>query len=430
MKRLGLALTIGALAWAMAPSAYASPQDLFGYGGRTPGLAMTGASYAEGYEAVFANPAGLGPVRRRALGIGFSGGNFALSIDGQRDPITPPRGMVIGFQLPLPFGDVLEDRLTFGGAFYTPAEALLRGNVRFPAVPQWTVMDRAQVIAIMLGVGFDFHGILDGFHVGVGVEALADVFGTLDVRLDETNAFSSVVELQLVATYAPTAGITYRTDEWGFGLSYRHELQSRMDLAVAAMDLPIAVPVLHVGGLVQYDPPTIVAEGYWKPIPDLMLVLNVTERLWSFYPGPQVPTTEMGRYAPAPDLSPYPSPRVAAEGTFRDEHFELALRGGYAFEPSPAPPARMAPQRAANGESIPGDLVPYRLIDNHRYVLTAGIGITFLTSGTERIVLDGFAQLHVLQDRTHDIGRSESSTTPMTTGGVVLFGGWTLRVEF
>ncbi len=430
--RLASALALATLGCtALASIAHASPQDLFGYGGRTPALGMTGTSYAEGYEAVFANPAGLGPVRRRALGVGFSGGAFALSLDGERSPLTPPRGMVIGFQLPLPFGDVLEDRLTIGGAFYTPAEALLRGTVRFPAVPQWTVIDRAQVIAILLGVGFDFHGILDGLHLGVGVAALADVFGELDVRLDETNAFSSVVELQLVATYAPTAGLSYRADAWGIGATYRHENQSRMDLAVRAADLPIDVPLLHVGGLVQYDPPTIVLEGYWRPIPDLMLVLNVTERLWNLYPGPQIPTTSMGRNAPAPDLAPYPSPRIAAEGTVRDATLELALRAGYAFEPSPAPPARNAPRRTASGEPVPDDVVPYRLVDNHRHVLTAGLGLTlFFAEGGERLVLDAFGQLHVLQDRTHEIPRSASATAPMVSSGVILFGGWTLRVEF
>lgn len=422
-----------ALAWTLAPgAAHASPQDLFGYGARTPALAMTGTSYAEGYEAVFANPAGLGPVRRRALGVGFSGGGFDLHIDGERSPLTPPRGMVIGFQLPLPFGDVLEDRLTFGGAFYTPSEALLRGTVRFPAVPQWTVLDRAQAIAIMLGLGIDFHDVVDGLYIGIGVSALADVFGELDVRLDETNAFSSVVELQLVATYAPTGGISYRTDEWGIGASYRHENYSRIDLAVHTADLPIEVPVLRVGGVVQYDPPTILLEGYWRPDPDVMLVLNLTTRLWNFYPGAQVPTTMMGRNAPAPEFSVMPSPRAAIEGTFRDDNFELALRGGYAFEPSPAPNARVAPRRTASGDPVPDDTEPLRMIDNHRHVLTAGLGWTIHLSGDhgERLVFDAFAQLHVLQDRTHDIAATEAGTTPMVSGGVILFGGWTARVEF
>ncbi|MBX3275537.1 MAG: hypothetical protein KF729_35080 [Sandaracinaceae bacterium] len=431
MPRLASALATCALAWTLAPAlAAASPQDLFGYGGRTSGLAMTGTSYAEGYEAVFANPAGLGPSRRRQLAIGLAGGGFDLRIDGERAPLTPPRGMTIGFALPIPFGDVLEDRITIGGAFFTPAEALMRGTVRFPAVPQWTVLDRAQVIAIILGLGVDLHGLVDGLHVGVGVSALAQLFGELDVRLDETNAFSSIVELQLVASYAPTAGINYRADAWGLGLSYRHESLSRLDLSVRARDLPIDVPVLNVGGLVQYDPPTVVLEGYWRPIPDLMVVLNVTQRIWDFYPGPQVPTTDMGRNAPAPELSSYPSPRVAVEGMVRDERFELALRGGYAFEPSPAPPARLAPRRTASGEPIATDLVPYRLLDNHRHVLTAGAGITIhVGAAGERLVIDAFGQLHVLQDRTHEIGRADAGA-PMVTSGVILYGGWTARVEF
>ena len=302
--------------------------------------------------------------------------------------------------------------------------------MRFPGVPQWTVLDRAQVIAITLGLGVDLHGLVDGLHVGVGVSALANLFGELDVRLDETNAFSSIVELQLVASYAPTAGISYRADAWGLGLSYRHESLSRLDLSVRARDLPIDVPVLNVGGLVQYDPPTFALEGYWRPTPDVMVVLNVTERLWNFYPGPHVPTTDMGRNAPAPELSAYPSPRVAVEGTFRDERFELALRGGYAFEPSPAPPARMAPRRTAGGEPVPTELVPYRLLDNHRHVLTAGAGITIhVGAGGERLVIDAFGQLHVLEERTHELGRTDTGP-PMVTSGVILFGGWTARVEF
>jgi len=74
------------LVLASASTAHASPQDLFGFGGRTPGMAMTGASYAEGYEAVFSNPAGLAPVRTRGLHLGIQGGNFQLTLDGQRSP--------------------------------------------------------------------------------------------------------------------------------------------------------------------------------------------------------------------------------------------------------------------------------------------------------------------------------------------------------
>jgi long-chain fatty acid transport protein len=197
---LGCAVALG------SGTAHASPQDLFGYGGRTTGLAMTGASYAEGYESVFANPAGLGPVRRRALNLGVHGAGFAVNLDGERQVLEPARGMTIGFALPLPFGDVLEDRLVIGGAFFTPAAALMIGRVHFPETPQWTVLDRGQVLALQVAVGVDLRGLVDGLYLGVGVSALADVVGVLNVRLDETNAFSSVVETQLTTAFAPMVG--------------------------------------------------------------------------------------------------------------------------------------------------------------------------------------------------------------------------------
>jgi len=431
VKRLGIVCAVAALLWGgVVASAHASPQDVFGYGGRTQGLAMTGTAYAEGYEAIFANPAGLASERRRGLVLGFGGGGFDLRIEGEREPITPARGMYIGFELPLPFGDFLEDRLTFGGAFFTPAEVLLRGQVSFPAVPQFTVVDRAQVIGLMVGLGIDLHGLVDGLQIGLGVSALADTFGSLDVELDETNAFSSVVELQLLAAFSPMAGIRYTQDEWGVGVTYRHESKAELELQIRTSDLPIEVPVLTVGGIAQYDPSTILVEGYWRPIPDLMLVVNLTTRLWNFYPGAQIPTTEMGRNAPAPGFSPRPSPRVALEGGWSNTLWDLRLRGGYAFEPTPAPPARLAARRDQNGDPVPDEAVPMRLIDSHRHILTAGVGFTLsLGDGGESLTLDAFGQLHLLQDRTHVIGRTEGAP-PMTTGGHVLYGGWTLAVHF
>lgn len=431
-------LVVTLLAWgSLVGTASASPPDLFGFGGRTAGLAMTGTSYATGYEGVFANPAGLGATRRRNLTIGFTGGGYQLEIDGEDYPLTPARGMVIGFALPLPFGDVLEDRLVFGGGFYTPAEVLLRGNIRFPQAIQWSVLDRAQVVSVMVGLGIDLHGVVDGLQVGFGVGALANVFGELSVRLDETNSFSSVVETQLVTSFAPIIGVRYEhpsgseaPSEWGLGLTYRHENVSRFELNITTADLPIVLPVLTVGGVVQYDPPTLLAEGFWRPIPELMLVLNLTTRFWSAYPGVQIPTTRMGLDAPAPEFSIRPSPRVAAEYTVQDDDFALALRAGYAFEPTPARPARVAPRRTAGGDPVPDDRVPLRMIDNHRHVLTAGLGWTIkLGEHGESIVLDVNGQLHLLQDRTHVIGRTDGDP-PMVTSGFVGQAGWTVGAHF
>lgn len=430
-------LPLTALVWAsLVATAAASPPDLFGFGGRTPGLAMTGSSYVDGYEAVFANPAGLGPTRRRNLTIGFVGGGFQLRLDDESFPLTPARGINIGFALLLPFGDVLEDRLVFGGGFYTPAEVLLRGNIRFPQVVQWPVIDRAQVVSVMVGLGIDLHGVVDGLSIGVGVNALANVFGELSVRLDETNSFSSVVETQLVTSFAPNVGLQYQhpnpdgRPEWGAGLNFRGEVVSRFELDIETADLPVVLPVLTVGGVVQYDPPALVAEGFWRPVPELMLVLNLTTRFWSAYPGVQIPTTSMGLDAPGPDFSIIPAPRVAAEYTFEDANYRLDLRAGYAFEATPSPPARVANRRTVDGVPVPGNEVPFRVLDNHRHILTAGVGWTIkLGEHGEAITIDAFGQLHVLQDRTHEIGQTDGAP-PMVSGGYIGQAGWSIGASF
>ena len=438
VRRWGVLCLVAVL---VPATASATPQDLFGAGGRTTALAMTGTSYVETYEAVYANPAGLAAARRRALYLGVQAAGYHLEIDGQPSFLTPARGLAIGFHLPLPFGDVLQDRLVIGGVFFTPAEVLLRGKVQDPEAIQWSVLDRAQVLAVQIGLGIDLRGLVDGLSIGAGFSALANVIGSLDVRLDETNAFTSVVETQLITTFSPTVGARWvqppsmrgslAEPEYGFGITYRHEVLSRMTLDIVTSDLPVELPVLSVGGLVQYDPPTLLAEGFYRPIPDLMLVLGLTTRFWSAWPGAQVPTSSNSYLAPAPDFSIVPSPRIAAEGRFADERFVLALRGGYAFEPSPAPAARMAQQRDADGmpRVFRGEpvMIPLRMVDNDRHVFTLGAGITMLTQ--PRVVIDAYVQLHVLSPRTHAIGRADGAPN-MQSGGFVMAGGWLLGVEF
>lgn len=439
MRRAAPALALFAVAMLAPHPARATPPDIFGLGARTQAMGMTGVSYADDYEAVYANPAGLGRARRRGLHIGLSAGAYHLTIDGERDPLDSARGMTIGATLPLPFHDVLQDRLTFGVGVYTPQQVLLRGQVFYADVPQWSVLDRAQSLAIMVGMGFDFHSTdLEGLRLGLGVAALADVIGSLDVRLDETSRFTSTVETQLLATFSPIAGIQYERDQWAAGIVYRHEVRSEMNLDIATADLPVMLPVLTVGGLVQYDPAQVAGEIAFRPDPNLRLVANLTVRLWSFWPGPQFPTTASSLLAPAPAFQDTVSPRVAVEGTVRGGPVTMTVRGGYSLELSPAPPARLAPRRTPQGDVLMegGSVVnmPVRYLDNDRHILTAGLGLVYDLSATERIRLDLFAQAHLLVDRTHTIPAPGNTSTDMgdwmKTGGFLLAGGWTITLEF
>ncbi len=416
---------LGALLWPAAASA--TPQDLFGFGGRTPGLAMTGASFACDYEAVFANPAGLACAERRALYLGFGAGGYHLEIDGHRHPIDHARGMTLGFQLPVPFGGPLRERIVLGGGFFTPSEVVLRGEVNFPEVPQFTVLDRAQIVAVQLGVGVDLYGLVDGLKLGVGVSALADLVGDLFIRLNEENEFSSQVETQLVTSFAPVVGARYERGDFAVGAVWRGELTSYMTLDIVTADLPVDIPPLMLGGLVHYDPHTFVLEGSWRPSDGWLLVAHGTLRLWNEFPGGQQRTTMSSTLAPAPDFSTVVSPRVAVERTVHDGPLRIQMRGGYAFEPTPAPPARMAPQREPTGAA--GAEVPFRILDNDRHVLTAGLGLAYRVDDDVRVTFDLYGQAHWLAPREHTIPSSSARTDRMDTSGFILAGGWVAGVE-
>lgn len=426
-------------ALAPVPVAHATPQDLFGLGARSPAMGMTGVSWSDNWEAVYTNPAGLARIRRREIEVGLGGGVYQLSLDGQRFPIEPARGLTIGFALPLPFGDVLQDRLVLAGGFYTPANVLLRGHVDFAEVPQWGVVDRGQSLAINVGLGINLADLVPGLRLGVGVSALANVVGDLSVRLDETHAFQSVVETQLLASFSPIAGVAIDQPTWGFGLVYRHEVRSEMNLHIVVSDLPVMLPVLTIGAIVQYDPAQAAVEAYYRFDPNLRLVANLTMRLWSFYPGPYHPTTDGSFLPPAPQFHDTFSPRIALEGTLHAGNADLVIRGGYAVELSPSPGAFFGPQRNSDGTNrmMGTDLVPapLRIIDNDRHVVTAGFGITYRFSDSERLHIDLWGQLHAMVDRTHAITQTATMPTMggppgMVSGGFIVAGGWMVGLEF
>ena len=120
---------------------------------------------------------------------------------------------------------------------------------------------------------------------------------------------------------------------------------------------------------------------------------------------------------------------------------DLVIRGGYALELSPSPGADFLPQRTANGMlHMIGDstvLTPLRILDNDRHVLTAGFGLVYRLSETERVRIDLWGQLHALVDRRYAITQTatmpDTSMSPppgMLSTGFIVVGGWMIGLEF
>jgi long-chain fatty acid transport protein len=405
---------------ATAPTAQASPLELFGFGGRSPGLAGAGVASTEGYDATYVNPAGLGLVKRKRATIGGMYGDFALDMDGAATDTDPASGLVIGGAVPLPLGGAAKDRVGIGFGFHIPTEAINRARAPFPGDPVFTLLEnRSHVIGLQFAVGVR---VKPRLAVGLGLNSLAVLRGGIDVTTDGSGRFTTQSEQRLLTRFAPIVGARYhKSDRLELAIVARGPSRSDYDIAVTndlSEVLPITLPAIRIAGAAQYDPLTIAAEAAWKWKPRTTLTGHLAWAHWSGFPLPtQNPTTGTPPQE-APSFHDTAIPRVAIEHTRAALGGTFTARGGYAFLWSPAP--------EQTGRQS--------LLDNHRHLLAGGIGLDW----PGRLVplhVDAWVQLHALQPRTHtkDNGRFLPEETPpfdvMETGGRIVVGGLTVGVD-
>jgi len=420
-------VALGALL--LSSPAVASPQEVVGFGYRSIGMGNTGAAVGEGVDAVYANPALLSASHDLSLQLGLSGATFDLDASGAGLgplPAYPPlRSNTIGGLLPLPFGGVLKDRVTIGLGFVTPFDVVVRGRILYPEKPQFLLADRVQSVAVQAAVGLDLGY---GIRLGGGFAALAALTGSVLVATDASGRIGTVVQDTLVASYAPILGASYDiTETYRVGVAVRGELVGRFNVVIVAEDLgEIDIPPMNISGIAQYDPWQVALEvarldGPWR------IALGATYKHWQAYPGPveatvrcedaPEPDTPCGALVPPdPDYSPVVAPRAGVEHALPlATAATLNLRGGYAFEPSPAPEQ----QGVTN------------YFDNHRSVFSLGFGVD-LAEPLPTIAFDGFGQLQWLHGRSHDKQAAEGASQDgvVHTSGLILAGGSSATVRF
>lgn len=427
---LSVLLCAASMLW--GPSAHASPQDLFGYGARSQGMAMTGASTAVGYEAAYHNPAGLAGTERRQITLGFAANDFHLQVDGENSPLETSRGIVIGIALPLPFGGPLRDLLTLGAGFFTPTNAVMSTESPYAERVQWPVLSRSQVVALQVGMGVNLGRWARGLSLGFGISGSANTIGRIRVELDAANQFVSRTETQLTSRLAPIAGARFVRERYGFGVTYHAKIESRIRMNIEVTDLPVQLPLLTIYSLAQYDPHSLVAEGYYAPNDHLRIVGSMQWRRWSPYPGPLSKSSDGSYRPPYPDFRDTVSPRVAAEWNHDLERTTVSFRGGYAFEPSPAP--RASQRLALNNIGEPrgdGSLTPVRYLDSNRHLLSAGFGMEYRPADEDAMHfrLDLATTLQVVTARTHAISQ-EGRTDPIDSRGLIPGAAITLGAEW
>src|SRR5262249_41665661 len=145
---------------AIACTVHASPEDVFGYGSRSPAMGGTGAAWSTGFEAAYTNPALLSLLRDQKLSLGVQGGGFHPNASGAGLPGHIPyegiHGLSIGAEVPIPLGGFLRDRIGAALAVYTPSDVIVRGRLLYPETPQFPLCpDRTQSLALRTGIGVD-----------------------------------------------------------------------------------------------------------------------------------------------------------------------------------------------------------------------------------------------------------------------------------
>lgn len=421
-------------AWALGflcagPPASASPQDLFGFGPQASAMGGTGAALGTGFEAVHANPARLAASHEHTFALGFQAARFSLHANGPNAPGAmheeSMRGLLVGGTIPIPFGGLLKERVTLGTGFYTPPDVIVRARLLHPERPQFSLLGpRAQSLALQAGLGVD---VGYGLRVGAGFSALAAIVGSVDVKTQENGQVGTLIEDQLVTTYAPIVGASYELGG-GFhaGLTYRGSVEARLAVVIHVDDLgSLVVPELNIAGIAQYDPSQLQAEvGY--DAGGLRAAFGVTFKRWSAYPGALEPTVicppeEGGCGALVPTPAGFRDtwlPRFGVDVPVEAATaITLHFRAGAFYEPSPAP------SQASEGNDF----------DNDRLALTLGYGLA-LDDPLPPITLDFVAQRHLLLAREHvksaEVAATNAGAPKVTSGGSITMATLVLGARF
>ena len=386
LAAVGIAATVGALC-AGAKNAHSSPLDLFGFGGRSPGLVGTGVATATDYDAVYLNPAGLADTAGKRFTVGTVAGDMALYRNGEETDTDPIAGLVIGGALKMPLRGALRDRVGLGVGFHVPFAAINRARHPLPGVPVHVLLEsRTHVVAVQGAVGVKLG---QRWRIGAGILALAELRGVIDVTTDGAGRFTTFSEQQLVTRFTPIVGARYLSAgrRLRLGLTVRGVSRSDYDIEITndlGDALPLTIPTVRIAGVSQYDPLTVAAEAAWQWRHDLDLLVQLAYQRWSAFPTPTVNPVAGAPAQDGPAFHDIAVPRLAAEWRSSRASTQIAARVGYSFVWSPA--GEMDGQQS--------------LLDNHRNILAAGLGLSW--PGTRLpLHIDAWTQFHILLPRSH-----------------------------
>ncbi len=412
----------------LAPSALANPVDAFGFGARPTAMGSAGTATADGVAANYYNPAALAAIDDIRLELGYAHLVPELRIDGGDLGLDAHRGFQGGAVIG---GDVFGHRVAFSFGLFLPDRMITRIRALPEQQPRFVLYDnRPQRLVLAASLAVE---VWDDVYVGAGLTFLSHTRGVLKVSGEvdffdpEKTVLTSAVREDLVAVRYPSAGVLWTPENWRIGVSYRDEFVLELDLDVIVEgDIvvdgdPFIEDASFVLNSLNYNlfSPRQVSLGVAYEGPCWLLTADLTWAQWSRFPSPtasveitlDIPDADFAIPPPdaplPPDFHDIFIPRVGGEWTVYDtQPIALTMRGGYFYEPSPAP--------AQRGKT--------NYVDTDKHGLSAGLGIRlgildFILP--KPLELDFTAQVIVMPSR-----RYEKSSAADPVGEYVADGLW------
>ncbi|HEY4159044.1 MAG TPA: hypothetical protein VGM29_13135 [Polyangiaceae bacterium] len=442
MRALG---SLPALALCLAAGgAHATPENTEGYGSRETALAGAVSADVPNGSAVFYNPSGLVSAKSSELALGYASLGASLASNGTTGGVPMRRGLNLSL---LGRGTLLELPVAFGLAVGLSNGHLSQSESLSAAEPRWVLYDG---LPELVNVGADIAvEPWPWLSLGGGVGFLAEMNGHFDVtgtaRLSDGNGaeydstLRHAVNADLLAVRYPTLGVTARPHPaLALAVAYRGqaELDERISGTLAGIvDAGLLkVPIVYdftTESVIAFQPRELTF-GASLHGPRTSVNLDFVWQEWSRYPSPvsrsgshiqaelppgfmlNLPANSELAARTSAHFSDRLSPHIGVEHRLAlAARAGLALRGGYAYEPSPVPSHQSA-----------------HLVDAARHVFALGVGLELApVFSLSRLELATHALWSHLPSRTLS---SDAPLGPRTfsASGDALGAGLTLTLGF
>lgn len=446
-----VSVIVGAALWAQTRDASANPLDMYGFGSRSTALAGAVSADVGDVSSNYYNPAGLARLRGVRGELGYFYAQPWLATDGRDNDVDASRGLTGGLGVP---GRLFGVPFAFGLGLHLPDDRVSLIRAIPQAQPRWELYDvRLQRIFIAANVAI---APVRWLRLGGGVAFMAST--RADIAIDGTISVTNAGETSLMHTVDADL-VTVRYAQLGAQLDLSPDLtlsfawrdQFTLDLKLDALiaGRVVAGPVTDPRSIVipgsytlvsrtltAFQPRQWVAGAVLRASPRCKLMVDFTFVQWSAYENPTA-ALQVGLDLRVPPGIPglrqptVPTPSAREPARFRDTvvarvgaeylvplgRHEIALRGGYHFDPTPVPE-----QTGATN-----------FIDASRHVFALGAGITLRRLGAVlpgTLGVDVHAALQWLPERATVKTSPVDPVGDYRAGGVVFNAGVTTSVGF